>query len=256
MFDTHCHLFKNNFPDITHVINDARDAGVKYFLIPGTNLETSKEALTTAILFENVFAGVGIHPTENLDELDFNKALSELELMAEDPKVVAIGETGLDYYRYKSSSTKQQEFLKAQINLAIKSSKALIIHNRHAGSDLLELITPLANALGGRLVFHCAEANSDLLTFALKYEFFLGVDGDITYDRKKQEFFKRAPTDRIVLETDSPYLVPEPFRSQKVFPNEPKNLKSTAETMAQIKNMHILELVNLTTRNARLLFGL
>lgn len=240
MFDTHCHLnlevFKNSY---LSVISDAKGAGISQFLVPGTDLEDSKKAVAIAQDVLGVYAAVGIHPTYNLESLDIKKALYQLEELAlSSKKVVAIGEIGLDYYKFKSAPRIQGMFFEEQVKIASRLGKSVIIHNRHAAEDLVKILDKNWNkALDFSVVLHCCEADIVLLSFALRKKVFVGVGGDVTYDRKKQEFVKKVPLELLVLETDSPFLTPEPAKSKRSFPNEPKNLVFVNRKVAQIKGV-------------------
>lgn len=316
LFDTHCHLnFKAFDGQIEQVIDRAKEAGVGQFIVPGTDVETSKKAVELAERYDNVYAAVGVHPhhvfkiinkkseiqstksetnpnvqnsfrNSNLENLNivsnirissFGFILNNIERLLRHPKVVAIGEIGLDRHYYQDTKYKNyqinDEFMKlqkylfiAQIKLAEQYSKKLIIHTREAAGETLQIIgeTLPDFALTNRVVFHCCEAENSLLDYALAHQIYIGVDGDVTYSKKKQDFIKKVPLELIVLETDSPFLLPrlrptdgessarqaEPLR----FPNEPKNIVLIAQTIAKIKNVSINRLVDITTKNAENLF--
>ncbi len=271
MFDTHCHLnfqaFNDNFND---VVKRAHDFGVNTILVPGTDLETSKKAIEIAESYENIYAAIGIHPTKDLNDIDLNSATFTLEELSKSEKIVAIGEIGLDYYRYRAGTSTQKVFFIAQLQLSLKLNFSVIIHNRHAGKDILDLLkTNWQSAYEGRMVFHCCEADEDMLSFAKKHTIFIGVDGDVTYDEEKKKFIRDVPLELLVIETDSPYIIPEPLRSENVSlrardrtggqsqrPNEPKNISYIAEKVSSIKSMPIEEINETTTKNAFKLFGL
>jgi TatD DNase family protein len=188
--------------------------------------------------------------------------VSSLSKLLSNSKVVAVGEIGIDRHIYQKTKYPdykiEEEFvelqkiiLKEQIKLAIKYDKSLIIHSREAKKDILEILDgpAVAKALAGKAVFHCCEPDKILLGFAKDHKMFIGIDGDIIYNKEKQEFIKSVPLDMLVLETDSPYLSPI-----KQFPNEPKNIKVIAEFIAKLKNIPIKKIVKITTENARVLF--
>ncbi len=265
LFDTHCHLNFEIFGDQEEaVISRAQEAGVNYFLVPGSDWPTSKKAIVLAEKHQNVFAAVGIHPHHAQNEPDFKK----LENLIKKPQVVAIGEIGLDYHQYQKTKHQnyqidnqfkkdQKSLFIDQIKLAQKYQKSIIFHNREAKKDMLVIIKKYwYKDLEGRAVFHCCEPDEELLAFAQKYHIFIGVDGDVTYWSKKARFIKEIPLEKLVLETDSPYLTPEPIKKEKPFPNEPKNLKIIAKFIAKIKNTTLEELTKQTTANAKKLFRL
>lgn len=258
MFDTHCHLndevFKDNYQK---VIKNAREVGVNYFVIPGVNYQSSKIGIDIANNFMKVYAAIGIHPTEDLEKLDQDAILLKLEELADDKKVVAIGEIGLDYYHYKSSQALQKKFFDIQLKLSVKLDLGVIIHNRASTSDVLEIIENNWNPhFERRLVFHCVTPDKVIFDYVLKRNLLVGIDGDITYDGKKQEFLKSIPLENIVVETDSPYLIPEPKKSKHLFPNEPSNLEFTVKYIASIKKKEIDYIKNITTKNAKELFAI
>jgi TatD DNase family protein len=259
MFDTHCHLNLDIFKgQLTAVINDGRDKGVNYFLVPGINFESSKTALQIAIDYKNVFASAGIHPTEDLKEVDTKKILDKIFSLADNSEdIVAIGEVGIDLYRFKAPLRIQKLYFEEQIKIAIKTKKAIIIHNRIAGKEIIKSLEKFRlEGLKGTVVFHCCEPDWELLEFAVSNNIFIGVNGDVTYDTVKQKFVKEVPINLLLLETDSPYLVPEPLKSNKIFPNEPGNLKIIAEKVAELIKTDINDLVKKTTDNGKKLFGI
>lgn len=254
------------------MIAQATDTGVTDIVVPGTDIKTSIKALEIAKLHDNVYAAVGIHPHHvyecnvKRETCNVRNIIKEIESLLSHPKVVAIGEVGLDKHYYQETKYAdytvspefiylQKELLTAQIKLAIKYKKSLILHNREAKKEFLEIMTEnWDEMLAYKTVFHCCEADQDLLSFAREHHIFIGVDGDVTYDLQKQEFVKTVPLDLLVLETDSPYLLPEPLRSQKKFPNEPKNISIIAQYISTLKNVSIKRLIEATTVNARRLF--
>lgn len=279
MFDTHCHLnfkaFKNKEEQI---INEAKNIGINFIVVPGTDYETSKKAVELAEKFPQVYAAIGIHPhhvfeiTQNSNPKAKNLknqisfSIKQIEKLITHPKVVAVGEVGLDRHLYQKTKYQnyqiteefmelQKNFFLAQIQLAIKYKKTLIVHNRQAKNDLLTLLSDLNQSLSSlSVVFHCCEADNDLLKFALKNHIYIGVDGDVTYDKEKQEFIKKVPLELLVLETDAPFLLPEPLKSQKLYPNQPKNLYLIAQFIANLLNIKKEKLIQKTAENGRKLF--
>ncbi len=275
MFDTHCHLNFSRFKkNVDEVIIKAKDAGITTIVIPGTDIPTSAKAVEISDQHENIYAAAGIHPHHVYElkpqhysaSFNLDQILEDLERVAVHPKVVAIGEVGMDRHVYENTKYKeynideafidlQKELLTSQILLAIRLEKSLILHNREAKADLLPLIDKAWNSnLEGKTVFHCCEPDVDLLEYAKNHKIYIGVDGDITYYREKQEFIKKVPLEMLVLETDSPFLLPEPLRSQKLFPNKPENLSVIAEFIASLKGITKEELGKVTYDNAKKLF--
>lgn len=272
MFDTHCHLNFSRFKkNVDEVIISAQEKGIKLIVIPGTDLETSEKAISIAQTYIGLYAAVGIHPhhTFEMNQIaDINQELKNIELLLDKEKVVAIGEVGLDkhiytetkYVDYQIDDTFmniQQDILIKQINLALTYNKSLILHNREAADDLLSLLhNHWDKKLEGKTVFHCCEPNTKLLEFAKQHSVYIGVDGDITYNQTKQEFIHQIPLNLLVLETDSPFLLPEPLRSQKLYPNTPANIPLIATFISSLLKKDVSEIVNRTTQNASHLFRL
>jgi TatD DNase family protein len=268
MFDTHTHLNFSRFKGkVGEVVANARAAGVVEMVIPGTDFTTSQSAIAIAHTYEQIYVAVGIHP-HHVYELKDSDEVGKIESLLNDEKVVAVGELGMDRHEYKQTKYEQysindsfidlqKELVKKQLKLAIQYDKSVILHNREAKEDLLPLLTEQWDEkLRGRAVLHCCEPDGELLSFAKEYGVFIGVDGDITYTPEKQEFIKTVPLDMLVLETDSPFLLPEPLRTQKKFPNEPKNLVLISEFIASILNMDVEELRKITRENGRRLFAI
>lgn len=276
MFDTHCHLnfgaFDSNVDD---VVADAVSSGVSQIMIPSTDVSTSVKAEAIANKFENVFAAVGIHPHHVFELKKQNDKLKEdlsrIESLLQNKKVLAVGEVGMDLHYYKNTKYSdyeitnefmvlQAEVFRMQVLLALKHDKSLILHNREAKKEFLSTLqTAWDKKLEGRTVFHCCEPDEELLEFAKKHKLFIGVDGDVTYSKQKQDFIKLVPLEMLVLETDSPFLSPEPFRSQPREtrgPNVPANLKIISEFVATLKEVSTVQLSQVTTANAQKLFGL
>ena len=301
MFDTHCLLnfkaFKNSYDQ---VIKDAYKVGVKNIVIPGTDIETSQKAVEIAEKYNGVYAAVGIHPhhvyqdqkskikdqklklkIKNINVgkthyfsnpdvgADFMSArLLELEKLLIHPKVVAIGEVGIDKHQYSITKYQkyivnnqfvqtQKDLLVRQIKLAIKCKKSLILHNREAKKEMLEILsTYWDKKLEGRTVFHCCEPDEGLLDFAIKHHIFIGVDGDVTYSKEKQEFVKKIPLEMLVLETDSPLLLPEPLRSKKLYPNKPGNLVLIVDYIAKLRKQSKELIIKQTVQNSLKLFSI
>lgn len=266
MIETHCHLNFHAFEkDVDEVIRNAFEAGVTKIINVGADLVSSQKAIELAEKHDSpageLYATVGIHP-HHADKLEKNWEDDFFE-MAQNPRVVAIGECGLDYFRYKSNgvteATLQRELFIKQINLAQRLKLPLIIHNRQAGEDILGILlenkSSLLNLPG---VFHCMSGNIDFLEKVLDLGFYIGLDGNITYEgiapgeeTDIKDLVKRAPIERILTETDSPFLTPEPHRGSR---NEPKYAILVAEAIARIKGLSLEEVAKQTTQNAVDLF--
>ncbi len=259
--DTHTHLnLKRLTKDIDQHILNCESKNIIKLIVPGIDIPSSLVALQLADKYPNqIKSAVGIHPEEVLKP-DFSlQLINQIELMLENPHVVAIGEVGLDYYYAKTTPQRrlQQELLIKQIKLAQKFNKTIIIHNRESSEDLIQIVKSIISSkFTNKIVFHCCESNLELLDLAIKHHIFIGVDGDITYDSNKQSFVRQVPLDLIVLETDSPFLLPEPLRSTKDYPNVPANLPLIAQAVAKIKKFSVEQIAHQTTQNAKLLFNL
>ena len=280
MIDTHCHLnFKAFKGKVEKVIQRAKKAGVEKIIVPGTNLETSKKAVELAEKYYGVYAAIGIHPHHVLEMVNGQWLMvkSEFEKLAKNKKVIAIGECGLDYYQYKKTPTsaleiphrliqprsiqdatagRQKELFIMQIKLAEKLNLPLIIHNRQASDDIFEMVNGQWSMVNGfpKGVLHCFQGNNQLLNWALENNFYIGITGIVTYNKKMQEVVRKTPLKNILIETDAPFLTPEPIRRTKKWPNEPKNVKIVAERIAKIKGDSFLNVTKKTSDNAIKLF--
>ncbi len=264
MIDAHCHLnFKAFENDLDEVITRAAKKGVNKIINVGASLESSKVAVDLAKKYPNLYASVGIHP-HHADKLSKNWE-EELEKLAKEKKVVAIGETGMDYYPYESNGIAdpglQKNLFIKEIELSYKLKLPLQIHNRRAGKDIGDLLmehrSRLINPPG---LFHCFSGDIDFLKQVLNLGFFIGFDGNISYKGLAKgettsliELVKYAPLDRIITETDAPYLTPMPHRGSR---NEPSYVIIVAEFIAKIKKEKVEKVIEKTTRNSHTLFKL
>lgn len=287
LIDTHCHLnFKAFRGREEAVMALANQAGVQMFIVPGTDLVTSESAVKQSELYQQILATVGLHPhhiyqyhhvksaTQQLSE-DLNK----IKLLLDNSRVVAVGEVGIDKYYYRDTKyakyvvdehfvALQKQALVEQIKLALEYDKALVLHNRQGIEDLLPLLEQnWDKKLCGRTVFHCCEADERLLEFAIKHQIYIGIDGDLSWSRKKQRFINQVPLKQLVLETDSPYLKPKlnnNWAKQLDYPenlaneefNEPKSIAIIRDLVACFKQIESGEVEKHTTQNATTLFGL
>jgi len=265
MIDVHCHLNFHSFEkDYDEVIKSALQAGVTKVINVGTKIDLSKKAVELADKYENLYAIVGVHP-HHADKLEKGWE-NQLEQLAKNAKkVVGIGECGMDYYKYKSNDIVdpilQRRIFIQQIELAYKLKLPLQIHNRHAGKDIIDiLINHKSYLLNPPGMFHCMSGDIDLLKKVLNLGFYVGFDGNVTYrgiavgetiDLK--DLVKYAPLDRIVTETDSPFLTPEPHRGSR---NMPEYVIITARFLAKLKGCSFDTLRDETTKNARYIFKL
>jgi TatD DNase family protein len=273
LIDTHCHLnFKAFDENLDEVISRAKEVEVESIVVPGTDIETSEKAIKITQKYDGIYAAVGIHPHHvfkiyqssipfSCKQNNEKSLLEKVSSLLKQKKVVAVGEVGIDRHIYQKTKYKdyqvneefiklQKEFFLEQAKLAYENKKTLIIHNREAKKDLLDILTANSYLLSGNLVFHCCQPDDELLEFAKKNHIFIGVDGDVLYWRKKQEFVKKIPLELLVLETDAPFLSPT-----RQFPNEPKNLLMTAEFIAKLKQVSVEKIKETTTKNAQKLLS-
>lgn len=261
MIDAHCHLnFKAFADDVEEVIKRARDKKIEIINV-GTALDSSKSAIELAEKYPGLYATVGIHP-HHADKIKTNWE-DEVAQLAKHPKVVAIGETGIDYFSYESNGITnknlQKELFAKQINIAHKLDLPLMIHNRQAGEDILEVLNEnksLLKNLPG--LFHCFSGDVDFLKKVLDLGFYIGFDGNVTYPgiargetTALSDLIKYAPIDNIITETDSPYLTPIPHRGER---NEPSFVEFVVEFIAEVKNLTKEKVAQKTSENATFLF--
>lgn len=234
------------------VIAAAFSSGIGRLIVPGIDVETSKSALDLAQHHPgHIFAGVGTHPHDASTLTP--EALLEQRAMAQNQGVVAVGEIGLDYYRNLSPRDVQRDALVAQLSLARELDMPVILHNRESHEDMIALLR--AHGAGVRGVFHCFIGDRAMATDALDLGFYLSFAGPLTYPRNEElrDVAAWAPDDRILVETDSPYLSPQPFRGKR---NEPQHVALVACMLAQARGITEQEIAALTTRNASALFRL
>ncbi len=266
LIDTHCHLdFKGFDEDRDEVIKRARDAGVEKIINVGCDLEQSKNSIALAEKYDFIFASVGLHPQEanNVDD----KTFSELGKLSEHPKAVAIGECGLEYSGPAGrdlNKEKQKEVFLRQLELSGKIQKPLIIHCRSAYDDLIEILNSSAkggSASGGKSsilnsppgVIHFFSGNLEQAKQLLDLGFFISFTGLITFVKDYDKIIQFIPLDKILIETDAPFVAPVPYRGKR---NEPAYIVETAKKIAEIKNMSFNEVVEQTSKNALNLFSL
>lgn len=254
IIDTHVHLDDERYrEDFEEVMIRAGEAGVESFIIPGAHPSTLNRAVELCEKYENVYFAVGVHPydLEGLEGLDF-------EYYASHPKCVAIGECGMDYFRLEGSDEdkiaekkRQEEAFRAQIRMAKKVKKPLIIHIRDASHDSkMILLSEDAGEVGG--VLHCYNADDELLSLANE-GFYFGIGGVLTFSNAKKlvNILPKIPKEKLLIETDGPYLTPHPHRGQR---NEPAYTKLVVEKMSQLFDMPTEDIEALTTQNAKVLF--
>jgi TatD DNase family protein len=250
--DTHCHLqFEQFNEDREIVIQRAIQNNIDGIITIGTDLKSSHDAIALSKKFAVIFAAIGIHPND-CSHMEFSQ-IKQLKNIADVTKSVAIGEIGLDYYRMASSKETQQLFFKQQLQLARELNLPVIIHNRDAHADMYNILNEQkASDIGG--VVHSFSGDENFLKSILKFNFYISFTGAVTF--KNTNYYKLidlVPVQQLLLETDSPFVAPVPFRGKR---NDPSYIKYIAEKIAKIKNLSISELADITSENAKNLFGI
>lgn len=263
--DTHAHLdFEQFHKDVDKTIERAKKVGVGRIINVGTNLQGSRDSFKIAKKYPEVFASVGIHPHDAHEAT--GQAMSELLEMASDEKVVAIGEIGLDYFKSEKINSRdakeeQKKAFLTQIGLAKRLDLPVIIHNRDADDDILEILKKQEETKG---VIHCFSAGTSFAKEILSLGFYISFTGMITFKSKKKgeihacgiedrSIVSQIPIEKILIETDSPFMAPEPYRGKR---NEPAYVLEVAKKIAEIKRIPLKEVEKITTQNAERLFGI
>lgn len=253
LFDTHCHI---HFPDYEldpdEVIKTAKKEGVDRLLCVGCTLEDSEAATKFAAKYDNVWAAIGLHPHESVVYVSNEKALQQFRNLATEPKVVAIGECGLDYYYNHSPKEEQKELLRFQLNLAQEHNLPLIFHVREAFDDFFAILDDFERVKG---VVHSFTGNQATLDKILARGLYVGLNGITTFTRDKGQLqvAKNVPLSSLLLETDAPFLTPVPFRGTIC---QPKHVRVTAEFLANLRAESPQTIADATTHNAKQLFNI
>ncbi len=253
LIDSHCHLDFNSFDkDRPEVLARAKQAGVIAFINPGLNLENSRQVVAMAEKIPNLYAAVGFHPN---DALGFNdEALLHLRTLAGHPKVVAIGEIGLDYYWDKTPRPFQRQVLEQQLSLAKEIGKPAIVHQRESAADTMAVLRQWgAGQDHPGLVLHSFSGDMDMARQAIELGFYIGLSGPITFKNARDlpAIVAALPPERLLVETDSPFLSPHPFRGKR---NEPARIKLVAERVAALHKLSPAKMSRRLTENTNLLF--
>ncbi len=254
LVDSHCHLdYEPMAGDIKGTLKRAKDKGVNGFLTICTDL--SKIPVVTAIAesHEDVFASVGVHPHEAEKTLPEKELFNLLVTTATHPKVIGFGETGLDYYYTHSPQQEQQNAFKAHIEAALECDLPLIVHTREAEKDTIDALKTIGEGKA-RGVIHCFSGTSWLRDQSLELGFYISVSGIMTFKKADalREVLRDVPLDKLLVETDAPFLAPEPYRGKS---NEPVYLIETAKKLAELKKVNFDELCAQTTQNFLTLFS-
>lgn len=253
LFDTHAHLNAVQYEeDLQTVIQRARDEGVSHIVVVGFDRDTIHRAMELTETYDFIYAAVGWHPVDAIDMTDHD--LDWIKELASHPKVVAIGEMGLDYYWDKSPKDVQKEVFRKQIALAKEVKLPIIIHNREATADIVEILKEEnAQEVGG--IMHCFSGSLEVAKQCMEMDFYISFGGPVTFKnaKKPKEVAREIPLDRLLIETDCPYLTPHPYRGKR---NEPSYVKFVAEQLAEIKGISFEEVSRVTTENALKIFGI
>ena len=246
--DTHCHLFYKDLKnDIKEVLNRAEKLGVNRFICVGTNIQESKESLELANIHEKIYASAGVHPHDAKDIKD--NYLDQICDLLKSNKMIAVGEMGLDYYRNISAPDTQKRIFYEQMELAQSMAKPVILHNRDADIDMLKILSDFENVVG---VAHCFSSNLETAKAFIDKGYYISFSGNLTFKNSHlPEVAKELPLDRILVETDCPYLSPVPYRGK---PNEPGRTRFVAEKLAEIHNVSFEFIAEKTSKNATELF--
>jgi TatD DNase family protein len=248
--DTHCHLdYKHFDADREAVIERAQAAGVRRMLAPGTDLASSRAVVELAERYPAVRAAVGVHPTNTLSFS--SETLAELRDLAQHPKVDAIGEIGIDLYWKTVPLDKQIAAVRAQLELAAEAGRPAIMHDRDAHAEVMAVLGELAPPAG--VALHAFSGDGPMAEAAVAAGYYLGVDGPLTYRKNDglRAIFARLPQERILVETDAPYLTPEPRRGKR---NEPAYVRFVAEKLAEVRGETLADVAAATLANAARLF--
>lgn len=253
LFDTHVHLNARQFmEDREEVIQSAFDAGVKYMVVVGFDHETIPLAIEIAEQYDSIYAAIGWHPVDAIDMTD--EDFKWIEELCSHPKVVALGEMGLDYHWDKSPKDVQKDVFRKQINLAKKVNMPIIIHNREATEDIIKILKEEnAKEVGG--IMHCYNDSVKYVQDCLDMNFYMSFGGTVTFKNAPlpQEAVLEVPDNRLLIETDAPFLAPHPNRGKR---NEPAYVKLVAERIADLRGVSYEEISSMTTQNAFDFFGI
>ena len=256
LFDSHCHLNDEKYnEDRKELIENLRKQGVKRLVTAGYSIESSKEAIKLSKEYDFIYATIGISPNDvpkTLEDLD--KDLNSIkDLYKEGEKIVAVGEIGLDYYWNTENKEIQKEAFKRQIELANNLNLPIQIHTREAIADTLEILKN--NKVNKKGIFHCCPFNRELVKEGLKLGFYISFAGPTTFKNSKNavEIIKMVPDDKMLVETDSPYLSPEPFRGKR---NDPSRVQYIIKKIAEVKEKSFEEIEKMVYENANTIFNL
>ena len=250
LIDTHCHLFYDDLKnDLPAVLDRAAELGVNRFICVATNMTDARDCLLLGETHDNIFASAGVHPHDAKDApTDFEDQIHEL---MKNPKMVAVGEMGLDYFRNISDPEIQRKVFREQMQIASQLHKPVIFHNRDADEDVIKILQEFPNVRG---VAHCFSSNLETANTFMELGYYISFSGNLTFKNSHlPEVARELPLEKILVETDSPYLSPVPYRGK---PNEPGRTRFVAEKLAEIHNVPLEVIAEKTTSNATILFNL
>lgn len=252
LIDSHAHLDDERFDlDREYIIENLQKNGIELVVNIGADIHSSKASVELANRYENIYAVVGVHP-HAAKEMDEN-SLAEIEKLAKNKKVLAIGEIGLDYHYDNSPRDIQRKRFREQIGLAKKLDLPIVVHSREADEDLLHILKEESQGL--RAIIHCFSSDRAQLKEYLELGFYIAIGGPVTFKKTDElkEVAKLVPIDRLLLETDAPYLAPTPYRGKR---NEPIFVKQTAKLIAELRGMTLEDLSLQTNRNTKKIFNI
>ncbi|MBI9047786.1 MAG: TatD family hydrolase [Anaerolineaceae bacterium] len=257
-YDTHCHLYMKHFGnEVDQVVQNTWNEGVSNILVPGIDIQTSKTAIKLAEKYEYVYAAVGIHP-HDADSVPSDWQEQLIQLSAH-PKVVAIGEIGLDFYRNYSPADIQKEIFQSQLEIALQVQKPIIFHERNSALEIWQILENFTERFISTFnkewgVFHSFGSTMEFAMRAIENKLMIGVSGPITYKtaHEKRNVIAALPLTSLLLETDAPYLTPHPHRGKR---NSPEYIPIIAEKISELKQCKIEDVGNITSSNADRLFS-
>ncbi len=247
LIDTHAHIDMSE--NVCEVIKNANDNGVKKIIIPSVEEEYFEKIIKIAEENDNIFCQLGLYPSEALKWND--KIADKIRILAQSKKVVAIGEIGLDYYWDKTYIEEQKNMFKAQIILANELNLPIVVHDREAHKDSIDIVKEYNKT--SEVVFHCFSGSVEMMRECVKNNWYIALGGVVTFKnaKKMKEVAKEIPLEYLLLETDSPYLTPVPYRGKE---NQPAYIKYVAEEIASLRNEPVEDIIKMTTANAERVF--
>ena len=255
--DSHCHLdFDDYSNDLDTVIRNAKLNDVEYLLSISVNLEKFKTIHNITKKYKNIWCTTGIHPNnvqKNISDDQFESIIKQLKENINKPKVIGLGETGLDYFRESNNKINQIKLFEGPLEISSLTNKPVIVHTRKAESDTISILNNFTKKKNVRGLIHCFTSTKEMAEAALNVGFYISLSGVITFRNAKDlvDIVKYIPTDKLLVETDSPYLSPVPNRGKR---NEPSNTKFTLEKLAEIKSISVENMAKITTDNFFSLF--